>query len=86
MHYEYKTKGTCSVVISFDIDDDIITNVKFTGGCPGNTKGVAALVDGQTVDYIESKLKGITCGPRPTSCPDQLAIAVREAYNSLHNN
>ncbi len=85
MHYEYHTQGTCSVVISFDIDEnDIITNVKFTGGCPGNTTGVSILVDGMTVEEIESKLKGVPCGPRTTSCPDQLARAVREASNVMH--
>ncbi len=80
MRYTYHTQGTCSVTISFDIDGDVITNVSFVGGCPGNLKGISALVDGMTVTQIESKLKGIQCGVRNTSCPDQLARAVREAY------
>lgn len=83
MNYTYKTKGTCSSQINFDINGDIITNVSFTGGCNGNTKGVASLVDGLTVTQIEERLKGIECGMRRTSCVDQLAIAVREAFDSL---
>lgn len=82
MHYDYLTENTCSQLISLDIDGDVVTNVKFMGGCPGNLKAIPALVDGWTVDQIESKLKGITCGRRPTSCGDQLARAVRAAYNA----
>lgn len=82
MHYDYKTKNTCSQVISFDINGNIITNISFLGGCNGNLKAIAKLVDGWTVDEIESKLSGNTCGMRPTSCADQLAKAVREAYNA----
>ena len=67
--------------ISFDIDGDVITNVVFFGGCNGNLKAIGKLVEGMTVEAIEEKLKGNTCGPRATSCADQLAIAVREAYN-----
>lgn len=80
MHYEYKTKGTCAQVINFDIDGDTITNVSFEGGCNGNLKAVSILVDGMTVDEIESKLSGNICGFKNTSCADQLARAVREAY------
>lgn len=82
MHYDYKTQNTCSQVISFDINGNIITNISFLGGCNGNLKAIAKLVDGWTVDEIESKLSGNTCGMRPTSCADQLAKAVREAYNA----
>lgn len=82
MKYQYKTKGTCSQVIDFDIDGDIISNVVFTGGCNGNLKAISILVDGMKVDDIEKKLKGNLCGFKSTSCADQLAIAVREAYNS----
>lgn len=82
MHYDYKTKNTCSQVISFDINGNIITNISFLGGCNGNLKAIAKLVDGWTVDEIESKLSGNTCGMRSTSCADQLAKAVREAYNA----
>lgn len=80
MTYKYKTKGTCAVEISFDIDGDIITNIKFLGGCNGNLKAISTLLEGKTVDYIEQKLKGNTCGWKQTSCADQLAIAVRTAY------
>lgn len=81
-HYDYKTKHTCSQVISLDLDGNVVHNVSFRGGCNGNLKAISALVDGWTVEEIESKLTGITCGPRPTSCGDQLAKAVREAYEA----
>lgn len=81
MEYKYKTKGTCSVEISFDINDNVITNIRFLGGCNGNLKAISKLLDGQTVEYIEEKLKGNLCGNRGTSCADQLAIAVRKAYD-----
>ncbi len=82
MEYNYKTQNTCSSNIQLDIDGDVVRNVKFTGGCDGNLKAIPALVEGWTVDQIEEKLKGITCGRRPTSCADQLAKAVREAYEA----
>ena len=81
-HYDYVTKGTCSQMISLDLDGDVVKNVSFLGGCNGNLKGVSKLVEGLTVGQIEGTLKGITCGMKPTSCPDQLAIAVREAYEA----
>lgn len=81
MEYRYRTSGVCSREICFDIDDDVITNVRFTGGCDGNLKAVSKLVDGMTVQQIEDKLKGNTCGFRPTSCADQLARAVRQAHD-----
>ena len=84
MRYNYKTKIVCSQVISFDIDGDVISNIEFLGGCNGNLKAIAKLVDGWTVDKIESYLRGNTCGPRPTSCADQLALAVRTAYNEVN--
>ena len=84
MNYTYRTSGTCSVQINFDINDDVITNVSFLGGCNGNLKAISKLVDGMTVGQIEEKLLGNTCGMRPTSCADQLAKAVRTAYNSTH--
>ena len=80
MKYEYRTKGTCSMIIKFDINGNIITNIEFVGGCPGNLKAISKLLDGQTVEYIEKKLKGNLCGNRGTSCADQLAIAVRKAF------
>lgn len=80
MEYVYKTKGTCSRTITFDINDDVITNISFEGGCNGNLKSISKLVDGMTVSEIEEKLKGNICGFRDTSCADQLAQAVRKAY------
>ena len=85
MRYSYKTKGTCSSVIEFDIDGDVITNVKFTGGCNGNLKAISSLVDGLTVSQIEDRVKGITCGFKNTSCSDQLSMAVRKAYEESKN-
>lgn len=70
--------------INFDLDDDVVTNVEFIGGCNGNLKAISKLVNGMTVDQIESYLKGNTCGYKPTSCADQLAIAVRQAYQKSH--
>ncbi|MGM9551675.1 MAG: TIGR03905 family TSCPD domain-containing protein [Clostridia bacterium] len=84
MNYTYRTKGTCAVQISFDIDGDVITNVSFLGGCNGNLKALSRVVDGMTVSQIEGYFKGITCGMKPTSCSDQLANAVRCAYNETH--
>lgn len=80
MNYVYKTNGTCSVQISFDINGDVISNIRFMGGCPGNLSALSKLLDGQTVSYIEEKLLGNMCGGRGTSCADQLAKAVRKAY------
>lgn len=80
MKYSYKTTGTCSVQIDFDINDDIISNIVFKGGCNGNLKAISKLLEGKSVDYIESMLRGNQCGARGTSCADQLAIAVRKAY------
>ncbi len=79
MHYTYHTKGTCAKEISFDIDGGVVTNVQFVGGCPGNLKAIPILVEGMTVEEIERKLDGLTCGMKDTSCAGQLAIAVREA-------
>lgn len=77
-HITYQTKGTCSKQIDMDIENGIIVSAKFTGGCSGNTQGVAALVVGMTVEEAIKRLRGIHCGPRPTSCPDQLACALEE--------
>ncbi len=84
MNYTYKTKDVCPVQIKFDIDGNVVTNVEFFGGCNGNLKAIAKLIDGWTVEQIEEKLTGNTCGRRSTSCADQLAKAVREAYNAQH--
>ncbi len=79
MTYEYKTKGTCSSRITFDLDGDTIKNVKFIGGCSGNLKGISAIVEGMKADEVTKRLSGITCGYKNTSCPDQLAKAIAEA-------
>lgn len=79
-HYDYETKGTCSTLISLDLDENRVHNVIFFGGCPGNLKAIPILVEGMTVEEIEKKLLGVKCGIKQTSCGDQLAKAVREAY------
>ncbi len=79
MQYSYKPHGVCSRMISFDIEDNIVKNISFSGGCSGNTKGLAALAEGMTTDEIIERLSGIRCGFKGTSCPDQLAKAVAEA-------
>ena len=79
----YKTHGVCSREISFDIKDNKVTNVHFLGGCSGNTQGIAKLIEGMDMDEAISRLEGIHCGPRPTSCPDQLARALKE-YKAAH--
>lgn len=84
MEYTYKTSGTCSSEIKFNIDGNIISNISFKGGCNGNLKAISKLLEGQTVDYIEDKLLGNQCGMRGTSCADQLAKAVRKAYTEIH--
>ncbi len=81
MRYQYKTENTCAQMITFDINDNIVSNIEFYGGCNGNLKAISKLLDGATVEEITSKLLGNTCGRRPTSCADQLAIAVKKAYN-----
>lgn len=78
MNYSYKTNGTCSVKISFDVTDDIVSNIVFVGGCNGNLKGISALAEGKTVDEVIDKLSGIRCGFKSTSCPDQLAKALQK--------
>ena len=78
-HIEYNTKGTCSKKVIIDVEDGVIVDCKFISGCPGNTIGVSTLVKGMTVEETISKLKGIKCGFKNTSCPDQLARALEEA-------
>lgn len=82
MKYVYQTKNTCASKIIFDIEGNVVRNIEFMGGCEGNLKAIPRLIDGWTVEQIEEKCKGNTCGRRPTSCVDQLAIAVREAYSN----
>ena len=82
MHYTYKTKGTCSREINFDVENGKVLNVQFLGGCNGNLKGIGALVEGMDIDDVIARLEGTSCGGRPTSCPDQLACALKEAKES----
>lgn len=82
MRYNYPTEMVCSQVISFDLDDNVVSNISFLGGCNGNLKAISKLVNGWTVEKIEEYLKGNLCGNRPTSCADQLARAVRKAYDA----
>ena len=86
MDYSYRTRGVCSMQINFRLDGDVVRDVVFIGGCNGNLKAISKLVDGMTVDQIEGYLKGNTCGYKPTSCADQLAIAVRQAYDSANRS
>ena len=77
-HIEYKTKGTCSRAVIVDVEDGVITDCAFVGGCSGNTQGVASLVIGLKAEDAIAKIKGIKCGMKSTSCPDQLALALEE--------
>lgn len=79
MTYQYTTSGTCSREIYFDIEDGKLTNVSFLGGCNGNLKGICSLVEGMDVEAVIARLEGIQCGSKSTSCPDQLATALKEA-------
>ena len=81
MDYKYKTRGTCAREISFQLEDGIIRNVSFFGGCNGTLKGIAALVEGKKAEDVIPLIKGLKCGFKPTSCPDQLALALTEALN-----
>ncbi len=79
MRYEYRTKGTCSQQIVFDVEDGKVKNVQFFGGCNGNLKGIGSLVEGMDIDEVISRVEGIRCGMKSTSCPDQLAQALKSA-------
>ena len=79
MQYEYKTQGTCSQHIIFEIEDNKIRNLYFIGGCNGNLQGIGKLVEGMDIDEVIARVEGISCGGRPTSCPDQLAQALKAA-------
>ena len=81
----YQTSGTCSMAIEFEVENDKVKSCEFYGGCPGNTEGVARLVTGRNIDDVISMLEGIPCGHRSTSCPDQLAKALK-AYKLEHQN
>ena len=79
MQYTYKTKGTCSQMINFEVEDGKVKNVQFFGGCNGNLKGIAALVEGMDIDDVIARIEGVKCGMKSTSCPDQLAQALKQA-------
>ena len=78
MEFTYKTRGTCSREIAFAVEDGKVKNVQFYGGCNGNLKGIGALVEGMDIDEVITRLEGISCGGKPTSCPDQLASALKQ--------
>jgi uncharacterized protein (TIGR03905 family) len=82
MEFSYKTKGVCSQYINFELKDGVVTNVQFLGGCNGNLKGIGALVEGMKAEDVIARVEGIKCGMKATSCPDQLAQALKEALNA----
>ncbi len=86
MQFEYKTKGTCSQRILFEIKDGKVKNVQFLGGCNGNLQGISKLVEGMDVDEVVNRIQGIHCGMKPTSCPDQLAKALKAAKEANDEN
>lgn len=81
MRYSFRTQGTCSRVIELDVENGVVSNVVFYGGCDGNLKGISQLVEGMQVSEVISRLKGIRCGTKPTSCPDQLATALEQVVS-----
>lgn len=81
MKYTYRTMGTCSSQIDFEVENGVLKGVHFTGGCNGNLKGISALVEGMKVNEVITRLEGIRCGGKPTSCPDQLCKALRETMD-----
>ncbi len=83
MQFEYKTKGTCSQRIFFEIEDGKVRNVEFFGGCNGNLQGIGKLVEGMEIDEVIHRIDGIRCGGKPTSCPDQLATALKKAKEKM---
>ncbi len=82
MDIVYKTKGTCSKQIHFSVENGVVHNVRFDGGCNGNLQGIGRLVEGMKVEDVLTRLKGISCNGRPTSCPDQLACALEQTINN----
>ena len=83
MKYTYRTKGTCSRSITFDIEDGVVRNVRFEGGCNGNLKGICQLLKGMKAEDAITRMKGTTCGSKPTSCPDQISLALQEALERI---
>lgn len=86
MKYQYRTEGTCSQAVEFEIEDGILRNVRFYGGCSGNTQAVVRLVEGMKADDVVARLEGIRCGFKPTSCPDQLSRAIKAALEKKENS
>lgn len=86
MKHEYRTHGTCSSMITFNLEGDRVSGISFTGGCNGNLKAISKILEGQSVEFIEKTLLGNTCGFKQTSCADQLAKAVRAAYDEENAN
>jgi len=82
LHYQFKPHGVCSRQITFDLEDNVLHNVHFQGGCPGNLEAISRAVEGMTVEQVERLFKGIDCGGKGTSCSDQLATLVRRAYDA----
>ena len=83
MQFEYNTSGTCSRQIIFEVEEGKVKNVQYIGGCNGNLKGIGSLVEGMDIDEVIARLEGTTCGPKNTSCPDQLAQALKQAKEQL---
>ena len=79
MRYQFRTSGTCSQMISFDVEDGLVKNIEFLGGCNGNLQGISRLAEGKPAEEIANLLEGVSCGGRPTSCPDQFAKALHLA-------
>lgn len=86
MVFRYQTRGVCSRVITFDLEDGIVRNVAFQGGCEGNSQGLSRLAEGMPAEELVKRLRGVRCGARPTSCPDQLARALENALQSLSSS
>ena len=85
LKFSYRTRGTCSRQINFEIEDRKLRNVEYISGCNGNLQGIAKLVEGMDIDEVRERLRGISCGGKPTSCPDQLAQALDEAEKKLNS-
>ena len=83
MQYSYQTSGTCSREIAFEVENGKVKNVQFYGGCNGNLKGIGALVEGMDIDDVIARVEGLTCGMKATSCPDQLAQALKAAKEAM---
>lgn len=86
MHFTHRTRGTCSQQILFDVDGKTVRNIEFIGGCNGNLQGISKLVEGMDIDTVIERLDGIHCGMKETSCPDQLATALKQAREKLAEN